>query len=217
VDGSDSKSPQVRVVDRRWWARESVPDGTEPTEADGVRKPSYVEELEERVAQLGAELRQLTEERRRSVDEFDQARQRLRREQSRDVERARRAVITSLLDVLDNLDRAVAAGRDVLDRSGNEVATGEKTAARLQAATNMARGVELVREQFLSTLQALGVARLPALDQPFDATRHEAVTTAPVTDSSREGHIVAVIKEGYTIGDEILRPAAVVVGRMTES
>jgi molecular chaperone GrpE len=217
VDGSDSKSPRMRVVDRRWWARESVPEGTEPIEATGVRKPSYVEELEERVAQLGAELRQLTEERRRSVDEFDQARQRLRREQSRDVERARRAVITSLLDVLDNLDRAVTAGRDVLDRSGDELATGEKTAARLQAATNMARGVELVREQFRSALQALGVTRLPALDQPFDAERHEAVTTAPVTDASREGHVVAVIKEGYTIGDEILRPASVVVGRMTES
>jgi len=45
------------------------------------------------------------------------------------------------------------------------------------------------------------------------ALRHEAATTLPVADLSQDGVIVAVIKEGYAIGDEVLRPASVVVGR----
>jgi molecular chaperone GrpE len=214
---SESKSPPVRVVDRRWWVRESSPEGTEASGTAGARKPTYVEELEQRLAHLGTQLQQLTEERRRSVDEFDQARQRLRREQAREVERARRAVITSLLDVVDNLDRAVAAARVLLVGRAAEPGTAEAAGlAPLEAAVNMARGVELVRDQFLSALQGFGVARLDALDRPFDAERHEAVTTAPATDASREGHVVAVLKEGYTIGDEVLRPASVVVGRRAE-
>ena len=59
------------------------------------------------------------------------------------------------------------------------------------------------------------VKNWPVLDlgEPFDAARHEAVTTTPVADPSQEGVVIAVLKEGYAIGDEVLRPASVVVGR----
>ena len=73
-------------------------------------------------------------------------------------------------------------------------------------------GVELVRDQFLSKLEGFGVNRLEALGQPFDAAVHEAISTAPVTDPEQEGTVVAVVKEGYVVGDELLRPASVVVG-----
>jgi molecular chaperone GrpE len=75
------------------------------------------------------------------------------------------------------------------------------------------RGVELVRDQFLAKLEALGVRRVDALGQPFDATSHEAVSVAPVTDETQDGRVVAVTREGYAIGEELLRPASVVVGR----
>ena len=50
------------------------------------------------------------------------------------------------------------------------------------------------------------------IGQPFDASRHEAISTAPVSDPAQDGRVVAVVKEGYVIGDELLRPASVVVG-----
>jgi molecular chaperone GrpE len=77
--------------------------------------------------------------------------------------------------------------------------------------------VELVRDQFLAKLQGLGVARLTVLGRPFDARHDEAVTTTPVDNPSEDGIIVAVIREGYTIGDDLLRPASVVVGRSAKS
>ena len=195
---AESKDPTLRVVDRRWWARENA--GGEPAEEERLRKPTYVEELERQLTEKDAHVKRLLEEHRRVVEEFDQTRIRLRRDVTKDVERAKRAMLAELLEVVDNLDRAAVAAH-------------EPAASPDQAVVRLARGVDLVRDQFLAKLQALGVVRLEALGQPFDAARHDAVSTMPVDDPSRDGLVAAVVKEGYTIGDDVLRPATVVVGK----
>src|SRR5262249_8760263 len=134
---------------------------------------------------------------RRALEEFEQAKIRIRREVARDVERGKRAVVSELLEVLDNLDRAIASAR-------------ESDAP----ADALLRGVELVRDQFLAKLEALGVRRIDALGEVFDASAHEAVSMAPVTDPEQDGRVIGVAREGYAVGDELLRPAAVIVGRI---
>ena len=193
--GSDGRAPEVRVVDRRWWART---DAGAEGDAEPARKPTYVEELERQIADQAARLQAALAEHRRALDEFAQARARVRRDAAREIERARRAVITDLLEVLDNLDRAIASA--------------DASAAAPDA---LARGVTLVRDLFLAKLAALGVARIDALGTPFDAARHEAVSTAPIDDPDDEGRVVAVLKEGYAIGDDLLRPSSVVVGQQS--
>ena len=64
----------VRVVDRRWWART---DSDQATEDEGLRKPTYVEELERRVADQAAQLQAALSDRRHSAEEFDQVKARL--------------------------------------------------------------------------------------------------------------------------------------------
>jgi molecular chaperone GrpE len=184
----------MRVVDRRWWARgDDTPAGDEA----GVRKPTVVEDLERRLADTTAQLQNVLAEHRRATDEFEQVKVRIRRDVARDVERGRRAVIVELLEVLDNLDRAIAAAR---------------ATAQTDTSETLLRGVELVREQFLAKLDGLGVARLDAFGARFDPQQHEAVSLAPVEDPAQAGLVVAVLTEGYAIGDEVLRPARVVVG-----
>ena len=194
----DEKEPAVRVVDRRWWARgETSEAAAEPSAAS--LKPTYVQDLEQRLEETTKQLQAALADQRRSFDEFEQVRVRLRRDTAREVERGRRTTLVELLDVVDNLERAIAAG-------GPEgVDNGEPS--------GLLRGVTLVRDQFLAKLASFGVQRLPAVGEPFDATRHEAVTTAPVDDPAQDGQVIAVIKDGYAIGDEILRPASVVVGK----
>jgi len=187
----------LRVVDRRWWARAEGADSATAAEPERERKPSYVEDLEQQLADRSAQLQSIAAEHRRALEEFEQAKVRIRREVARDVERGRRAIVTELLEVLDNLDRAIGAARD-----------GEAPADALL------RGVELVRDQFLAKLDGLGVRRIDAIGQPFDATAHEAVTMTPVSDPSQDGRVVGVTREGYAIGDDLLRPASVVVGRL---
>jgi molecular chaperone GrpE len=178
----------LKVTDRRWWARGD--EAVAPEEPN--LKPSYVEDLEARLAAKDAELQQLVAKYRAASDEFDQARARLRKEVTRDVERGRRALITSFLEVLDNLDRALESAGD-------------------RGADAFVQGVALVRQQFLATLESLGVRRMSPLGQPFDPSRHEAVTSVAASGSTPAGTVVGIIRPGYLIGDEVLRPAQVAV------
>jgi molecular chaperone GrpE len=197
ADDRPKEAEPVRVVDRRWWARK---EGDGAVDSGGARKPSYVEDLERQVAEQGAQLQAFSVEHRRSLDEFEQVKTRIRRDVLREVERGKRAVLAELLEVVDNLDRAIAAARPGLPSN--------------DATESLARGVELVRDQFLAKLAAFGVRRVEAMGRPFDAALHEAVTTTPVHDPAQDGTVVAVTREGYAIGEEMLRPASVVVGRL---
>lgn len=183
----------VKVVDRRWWARDEPGDASEAWESS---KPTYVEELERKLTEKEAQLQDYIARYRAATSEFDAARARLRRDIARDVERGRRVILADLLEVLDNLDRALGAPRDS------------------QSLEGLLQGVELVRRLFLTKLDALNVLRVDALQQPFDPVRHEAVSTVPAADPSQDGRVVAVLTPGYAIGDEILRPASVVVATM---
>jgi molecular chaperone GrpE len=183
---------ELKVTDRRWWARGEA-DADTPIASDEPKlKPSYVEELEARIATKDFELQQLIAKYRGASEEFEQARARLRKELSKDVERGRRSLIVSFLEVLDNLDRALEAaiGRDD---------------------DPLVQGVALVRQQFLTTLDGLGVKRLEPIGQLFDHALHEAVATVAAGGTTPTGTIVGVVKPGYLIGDDVLRPAQVAV------
>jgi len=193
---TEPKEP-MRVVDRRWWAKPDAESDT-PDSADDrrERKPTVVEELEQQLTRSNEQLQAVLTEHRRAAEEFEQVKLRLRRDTAREVERGRRTVLAEMLDVMDNLDRALAAARG----------SGPGTTSTLL------RGVELVREQFLGKLEGFGVQLLPALHSPFDPQVHEAVSMTPVADPAMHGVVIAVAAEGYVIGDELLRPASVVVG-----
>ena len=185
----------VKVVDRRWWAN---PEGSSTSQNATVdsRKPTYVEQLEQQLAEKDRQAQEFISKYRQASAEFEEARLRLRREIAKDVERARRDVIIEMLEVLDNLDRAIASAQ----------AAGTQDAALLQ-------GVELVRRQFLAKLESLVVQRIESAGQPFDPAVHEAVTMVPAASGDQDGVVVGVIRPGYRIGDQVLRPAAVAVGQ----
>jgi molecular chaperone GrpE len=190
-DDIDQRDGPVKVVDRRRWA------GGETAAADApLRKPTYVEELERQVAEKDKAIQEYAARYRNSASEFEQIRARLRRDLDKEIERARRAVLSDMLEVVDNLDRAIEAAR-----------TSEG------AGEGLLKGVEMVRQLLLARLAAYGVRPIAAQGQPFDPRLHEAVTTAPVADADQEDRVVSVVRTGYTIGDDVLRPAGVVVGR----
>ena len=179
----------VKVVDRRWWARGE--DGGEPAERS--TKPTYVEELERQVAEKDRISQEYTAKYRQAASEFEESRLRLRREISKDIERSRREILADLLDVVDNLDRAIEA------------------AGKAASPDALLQGVEMVRRQFLSKLESLGVKRIDSEGAVFDPVRHEAVSTVPAATPEDDGRVVGIVRHGYTIGDDVLRPAVVAV------
>jgi len=191
VSDKEDETP-VKVVDRRWWARGD--DGGAPA-AERSSKPTYVEELERQLAEKDKTAQEYIAKYRQAASEFEESRLRLRREIAKDIERARREMISDLLEVLDNLDRALDA------------------AGKAASPDALLQGVEMVRRQFLSKLESLGVKRINSEGTSFDPAKHEAVSTVPATKPEDDGRVVGIIRHGYTIGDDVLRPASVAVAK----
>ena len=183
----------VKVVDRRWWAN---PEGnTATTETRGESKPTYVAELEAQIAEKDRQVQEYLGKYRQASAEFEEARLRLRREISKDIERTRRDILSEILEVLDNLDRALDSA---------------KGSASYDA---LLQGVEMVRRQFIAKLEGFGVTRIDTQNQPFDPTLHEAISSVPAASPDQDGRVVGTVRSGYRIGDEVLRPAAVAVAK----
>jgi molecular chaperone GrpE len=130
-----------------------------------------------------------------SAEEIERAKERLRKDAARELEQHKRDLVLGFIDVLDDLDRAAKA------------AQGESDAEAVR------EGVELVRKNFRGKLAQLGVELAPALGDRFDPARHEAVSMLPILDPRQDGTVVAVAREGYRMGDDVIRPARVIVAR----
>ena len=191
----DQDAP-VKVVDRRWWVNReenAAADAERPTTS---LKPTYIEELERQIADKDRQIQEYLGKYRQASAEFDEARLRLRREISKDIERVRREILSELLEVVDNLDRAIDAG------------------SKAQNPEALLQGVDMVRRQFLGKLESLGVKPIDADETTrFDPLLHEAITTLPAASPEQDGRIVGVVRRGYRIGEDVLRPAAVAVAK----
>jgi molecular chaperone GrpE len=193
MDDKDTKADgPVKVVDRRWWKADEAEAGGE---AARLRKPTYVEELERQLAEKDKAIQAHAQRYRDSAAEFEQVRARLRRDVDKEIDRARRAVLADVLEVADNLDRAIAAAPSSPD-------------------PGLVKGVEMVRDLLLSRLASYQVRPLAADGEPFDPRLHEAVALVKVTDPAQDERVLSTVRPGYTIGEDVLRPAAVAVGKL---
>ena len=177
----------VKVVDRRWWARGEDEGATDERSS---LKPTYVEELERKVAEKDAQVQEYLTKYRQASQEFEDARARMRKELARDAERNRREVLIGLLEVLDNLDRAVESARS----------------AGTSASDALLQGVDMIRQQFLGKLNGFGVSLIDTDSASFNPLLHEAVSIVPTDKADDDGRIVGVVRLGYRIGDEVLDP-----------
>ncbi len=200
AEGTEEPFDAVKAAAELAAALGNVPGATEP-EAE-ANPTNYTAILEDEVEALQGELAekqqalQDAQERAEAARaEVDRARARLTRDAEATIERKRRGVIESFLDVVDDLDRA--AGE--LAKNGVDGA--------------VAQGVTLVVAKFQTVLVQHGVKHRPSLGEPFDPAHHEAIGTVPATDETPDGTIAAVVQEGYDVGEQTLRAARVVVAK----
>jgi molecular chaperone GrpE (heat shock protein) len=150
------------------------------------------------VARAGAEVgaRSIDAETlRQALAELEDAKQRLRRDNERELERLRSRALEALLPVLDNLERSIAAA---------------ESSRNVQALLD---GMKLVHGQFLTALAPFGLERVSAVGSRFDPKLHDAVAVIPVADPKQDGVVVAEVEPAYQVGGKIVRPAKVQVGR----
>jgi molecular chaperone GrpE len=193
-------APEVKVVDKRRFARflgraaSAAPQPAPPAEPEGERLPTFVEELKARAERAEAELKERAERAEaRARAEVEAARARLERHYEARLASARAELVEGLLGVLDNLDRALEAPGASDD--------------------SLYEGVAATRDLFLKTLGGLGLEAVASVGEPFDPEVHEAVDEVAVADAEEDGKVVAELRRGFRLGDRLVRPAAVRVGR----
>ncbi len=183
--GSDEPQP-FQVIDRRPFANlDNLPQG--PAE-EKPRYPAYVEELQARVSETQRRFEEMKSRMQRDVD---QTRARLQADFERRVQLEKQNIVLPMLEVLDNLERALAA-------SGT--------------ADTLRQGIEMTAGLFRSKLRSLGVEAIEVLNRPFDPHEGRATATVPVSSPELDGIVVDEVTRGYRLGDQILRPAEVRVG-----
>src|SRR5579871_6080280 len=164
---------------------------------ENIAGTTRLEELsarEEEIDKLKEEVQEQKDKYLRLFAEFDNFRKRSARENLELRQTAGKEVIISLLDVLDDCDRA------------------EK---QLQNSTdaNLKEGVQLVFSKLRSVLQGKGLKAMQSVNTDFDVEKHEAITEIPVQDPALKGKVIDEVQKGYYLNDKIIRFAKVVVGK----
>jgi molecular chaperone GrpE len=198
----DEAENEVRVTDRRRIYLD--PDGTQQVNEEAERpnlKPTYVEELEARTKAAEKQVQEVQ-------GRFDQLRQQLQRETDETRMRLNRSAderaigekgkfIASLLPAMDDLNRAIQATAENASREA------------------ILEGIRSIAISFQNALATAGVEPIDSIGAHFNPEIHEAVDTAEV-EAKMDGTVIDEYSKGFRMGDRLLRPARVKVGRASE-
>jgi molecular chaperone GrpE len=165
------------------------------SEQEIVRLEQEIEELNRLVTAKELLVRRADERADQAHAEIAAATKRVSAAAAKDLEQRTRKILEGFLTVVDDLDRGIANARKHVESA------------------DVVEGLELIRRGVLAELGRFGVTHAPALGEPFDPHRHEAIAIVTVMDRSQDGRVIDVMREGYQIGEQTLRPAGVAVGK----
>ena len=177
---------------------QQAPGGEEPTAGSEQANPAArIAELEAQLEAAKTEASQNWDRFLRERAEMENFRKRQERVAGDKVRREKRELLAKVLDVVDNLERALAY-QDTMDRE------------------SLQQGMRMLQWQLNELLKAEGLTAVSTVGEPFDPYIHEAIETIPSAEHP-EGTVVEEIRRGYKLGDDTLRPARVKVSSGPEA
>ena len=179
------------MEDKEQFNQEPIVD----TENGAQTAPETEETPLSELDQLKADLADQKDKYLRLMAEFENFKRRTAKERVDLIQTAGKDVIVSLLDVMDDCDRA------------------EKQLNESDDIAVQKEGIQLVFNKIRTTLHAKGLKAMESINQKFDVELHEAITEVPVPDASKKGKVIDEVTKGYYLNDKIIRFAKVVVGK----
>jgi molecular chaperone GrpE len=152
-------------------------------------------EEDDKLQQLENQLKESNDKYLRLVAEFDNFRKRNAKERIELIKSAGEDIIRSLLDVVDDSERAA-----------KQLETSEDLAL-------IKEGINLVFNKLKNTLQNKGLKAMESKEQDFDTELHEAITEIPAPTEELKGKVIDEVQKGYYLNDKIIRHAKVIVGK----
>lgn len=171
-------------------ASEEVKDNTNEGTANEENTEKTVEELLE---EANAKIAELNDKYLRQVAEFDNYRRRVIKEKAELILNGGEKVLTEILPVIDDIERAQQEIGRATDIEGVKL------------------GVDLIIEKFKKFLKSQGVEEIEAIGKDFDVNLQEAITMIPSPSDDMKGKVIDCTKKGYKLNDKVIRYAQVVV------
>ena len=159
--------------------------------ASAAEEPQDVEGLRARLQEEEEKAQSYLASWQRAAADYQNFKRRVEQERSEVGRLANASLVINLLPLLDDLERAL------------------RTVDSKLAGLTWIDGIWLIYRKFQAVLENAGCTEIEADGQPFDPNVHEAIGEAP----GEEGKVVSVVQKGYKLGDRVVRPAMVIVGR----
>lgn len=149
----------------------------------------------DKTAEYEATIADLKDKYLRQAAEFDNYRKRVLKEKSELIQNGGESVISSLLPIIDDFERAL-----------QNMKKSDDTAA-------LKEGVELIYQKFMKTLESNGLKTIKTKEADFNTDFHEAVAMIPAPNDESKGKVVDCVQKGYKLNDKVIRHAKVAVGQ----
>ena len=188
----------TKIEDEETLNEEPVAETDKEAESAEEKSEEVAEEEAEEKTPLEKaqdEIEELKDKWLRSVAEFENYRKRTLKERAELILNGGEKVITAILPVLDDMERAIE--------------NGEKT----DDPAVLREGMELIHQKFMKTLEGQGVSKIETEDADFDTDVHEAVAMVPGMGDDKKGKVIDCLQKGYKLNDKVIRHAKVAVGQ----
>jgi molecular chaperone GrpE len=157
-------------------------------------KKSKKDKSSEKMEELGLRLVELSDRHLRLQAEFDNFRKRTLKEKADLIKSGGETVLTNILPILDDFDRALSTMTEVPDEDPSKV------------------GFLLIFSKFKDFLKSNSVMEIDAIGQDFDVDMHDAITKIPAPSEEMKGKVVDVLQKGYMLNGRVIRYAKVIIG-----
>ena len=170
-------------------------ESAESQEEEQVKQEEQKEEEKDPLEVANETIADLNDKYLRKCAEFENFRRRSIKEKAELILNGGEKVITKILPVIDDMERAIENGKKT-----DDVAT-------------LRDGMELIYKKFLKILEGEGVKTIETLDKDFNVDYHEAIAMVPGVEDDKKGKVIDCVQTGYTLNDKVIRYAKVAVGQ----
>ena len=168
---------------------------TEVSENSKNSENSENTEEQDPLEKVQAELAELKNQMLYKVAEFENYRKRTLKERAELILNGGEKVITAILPILDDMERAIENG------------------AKTDDPEVLREGMTLIHQKFMKTLESQGVSKIDTENADFDTDLHEAVAMVPGMGDDKKGKVIDCLQQGYKLNDKVIRHAKVAVGQ----
>ena len=168
---------------------------TNAQDGQEAQEEAQEETIESKLANSEAQVADLKDRLLRQMAEFDNYRKRTMKEKAEIILNGSAGVVTDILPVIDDLERAIANSTKSEDYNA------------------LKEGVELIYNKLMHILEQKGLQKISPKNEPFDTDFHEAIAMIPAPSEDLKGKVLDCAIDGYKLNDKVLRHAKVAVGQ----